>query len=227
MSNLLRNSSPNALTRDQAFVLEKKRAAERERQVRKARALAAQGRGNDTEVAHVAPGEIVLPKALQTPEVMAALGKVAAARGVPLARLRVGDARNSINPKTGAPEFDLSDNELISIRTALSNAGIPMWTGNPWASMSAHFDQWTSSPITVGATGEGQAGGGSSTGGSVPYRYDGPEIEEIAVNTPREQGLVQKIGRGDSCAFRTATALERPKSGTSYMRKAELSQASR
>ncbi len=51
------------------MALEKKRGVERERSMRQARALAAQGRGADTKVAHVAPGEIVLPKALQTPEV--------------------------------------------------------------------------------------------------------------------------------------------------------------
>ena len=185
MSNLLRNSSPSALTRDQAFAREKKRMAERGRLIRKARDLAAQGRGTDTEVAHVAPGEIVLPKAMQTPEVMAALTKIAAVRGVPLARLRVGDSRNNINPKTGAPEFDLSERDLASIGTALPNPGNSMWSGNPWSSMISNMDRWASSPINVGSTGGGQPGGGSGADGSAPYRYDGPEMEEITVTAPR------------------------------------------
>jgi len=70
-----------------------------------ARTLARKGRGGDTEIAHVTPGEIVLPPALQTPEVMAALDWAAAGMGVSLDRLRVGARGNAINPQTGKPEF--------------------------------------------------------------------------------------------------------------------------
>jgi hypothetical protein len=66
MSQLFRNSGPGALTCEQAVVLEKKRSAERMRQARQARELAAQGRNGDTEVAHVARGENVVPRQLQT-----------------------------------------------------------------------------------------------------------------------------------------------------------------
>jgi len=97
-----------------------------------AETLADQGRGDDTEIAHVTPGELVIPQALQNPEVLAALRRAAAAHNIPLERLTVGNARNSINPETGAAEFDPNI-----------------------------------------------------------YRYDGPDMEEIVVTTPREQGLVQ------------------------------------
>jgi hypothetical protein len=73
------------------------------------RKLARQGRGNDIEVAHVARGEFVIPRALQTPEVMAALSRAAAAGNVPLETLSVGNPMNSINPNTGAAEFGLLD----------------------------------------------------------------------------------------------------------------------
>jgi hypothetical protein len=109
MTNLFRNSSPGALTLQQSIALAKKRVAERRRQMRQAQELAAQGRGDDTEVAHVARGEYVIPEALQTPEVLAALQRAAADCGVPLERLNVGHAMNSINPNTGAPEFGFSD----------------------------------------------------------------------------------------------------------------------
>ncbi len=59
MTQLFRNSSPGALSRKQAVKLEKKRQRER------ARELAAQGRGSETEIAHVARGELVIPFALQ------------------------------------------------------------------------------------------------------------------------------------------------------------------
>jgi len=74
-----------------------------------ARILALKGRGNDTEIAHVARGEIVVPVQLQNGEVLSALKKAAASYDVPLEMLRVGTAINSINPGTGAPEFGVLD----------------------------------------------------------------------------------------------------------------------
>ncbi|MBX7200313.1 MAG: hypothetical protein K1X51_13175 [Rhodospirillaceae bacterium] len=76
-----------------------------------ARAMALQGRGGDTEVAHVTVGEIVLPRALQTRAVIEALGRAAGEAGIPLSHLRVGSGRNSINPRTGLPEFADSSEE--------------------------------------------------------------------------------------------------------------------
>ena len=70
-----------------------------------ARKLARKGRGGDNAIAHVTPGEIVVPQALQTPEVMAALDWAAAGLGIELDRFRVNAQANSINPETGAPEF--------------------------------------------------------------------------------------------------------------------------
>ncbi len=103
------NKSPGALTMEQAIARHKKSIAEYRRQARHARELAAQGRGGDTEIAHVTPGEIVLPKALQTPTVLGAIHQAAMDAGIPVDQLRVGSTLNSINPQTGQPEFfDLS-----------------------------------------------------------------------------------------------------------------------
>jgi len=110
MTKLFRNSSPGALTLNESIELEKKREKERRKQMRQARELAAQGRGEDTEVAHVALGELVVPQALQTPELLAALRRVAAANNIPFDALRVGSAMNSRNPRTGAPEFGAWNN---------------------------------------------------------------------------------------------------------------------
>lgn len=74
-----------------------------------ARILALQGRGDDTEVAHVARGEMVVPEALQNPKVLAALREAAALKGVPLGKLRVGHPQNGRNPDTGTPEFGVID----------------------------------------------------------------------------------------------------------------------
>jgi hypothetical protein len=102
MTKLFRNDSPGALTREQAVALEKKRMKER---VRQARELAAAGRGEDTEIAHVALGELVVPAALQSPEVLDVLRRAAESQNIPFDRLRVGSRENSINPNTGAVEF--------------------------------------------------------------------------------------------------------------------------
>jgi hypothetical protein len=76
-----------------------------------AHVVAMGGRGGDTELAHVTPGEIVIPKRLQTPEFLKALYLGARAFGIDPARLVVGSGRNVINPRTGQPEFDDSDDD--------------------------------------------------------------------------------------------------------------------
>jgi hypothetical protein len=130
MTNLFRNSSPAALTMAQATALEKKRLAERRRQKRQAEKLAAQGRGEDTEIAHLAPGEFVVPEALQTPAFMAALRRAAADQGISLEMLRIGSAKNRINPNTGMPEFAFDDVTLdplppLELPPEFQNQGLP------------------------------------------------------------------------------------------------------
>jgi len=73
-----------------------------------ARVLAAQGRGGDTEVAHLSPGEVVLPRSLQTPELMHAIAALAHDRGIDPDRLVVS-GRSSVNPHTEAEEFGMFD----------------------------------------------------------------------------------------------------------------------
>ena len=51
------------------------------------------------------PGEIVVPKVLQTAEVRGAVRHAAQRAGLPLDQLRVGSPANRINPDTGAAEF--------------------------------------------------------------------------------------------------------------------------
>ena len=62
------------------------------------------GRPERTELAHMTPGEVVIPAELRTPELMAVLKAAAEAQGIDLDRFLVG-SRNSINPNTGLEEF--------------------------------------------------------------------------------------------------------------------------
>lgn len=67
--------------------------------------LALRGRGGDADIAHVTAGELVVPKSLQTTDVLTALQGAAWKQNIPLERLRVGSTANTVNPATGLPEF--------------------------------------------------------------------------------------------------------------------------
>lgn len=71
-----------------------------------ANVMAGMGRGPDTEVAHVTPGEIVVPaRVAAQPEVRNALVGGFRNAGANPGRYVVGSRMNSLNPMTGRPEF--------------------------------------------------------------------------------------------------------------------------
>ena len=185
MTKLFRNDSPGALTREQAVELEKKRMKERKRQ---AQALAAQGRGGDTEIAHVALGELVIPELLQTPELIDALRRAAAESGIPFDRLRVGSRRNSINPETGAAEFGISTPEDPYANPYYDGIDGVMSSTTPWEDHGNYFDNrfnevvYDRSNDFGGA--EGPSGGSQPQPPQQPYVYNGPVTEETTVKTP-------------------------------------------
>lgn len=79
----------------------------------KSKQMAEYGRNGDTEMAHVTPGEIVIPESIQTPRVMQVLSMEFEEQGVPMERYIVQDnddmeGPNSTNPETGNDEFFLS-----------------------------------------------------------------------------------------------------------------------
>tara|TARA_B100001939_G_scaffold344806_1_gene360028 strand:+ start:1058 stop:2398 length:1341 start_codon:yes stop_codon:yes gene_type:complete len=70
-------------------------------------ALAAQGRGGDTILAHLRPGEVVLPPEVLEPSLVKQLEKKLQDKGFEYSALVAGDEDVSINPATGLPEFGL------------------------------------------------------------------------------------------------------------------------
>lgn len=69
---------------------------------------AKEGRGGDTILAHLTPGEIVVPVQLvQTKKDLAILQKLFDRNGVDLNQYTAGHESNSINPETGYPEFGI------------------------------------------------------------------------------------------------------------------------
>lgn len=69
-------------------------------------ALASQGVGGDTAMAHLTPGEIAVPPEVQTPKVLATLNKAFTQKHVSPQQFQVGNPASSINPKTGAPQYN-------------------------------------------------------------------------------------------------------------------------
>lgn len=67
--------------------------------------LAAKGRFGDTAIAHLTPGEIIIPRDMQTPELIGNLSNLYNSHGTSLARYQVGNEEQSINPETGHPEY--------------------------------------------------------------------------------------------------------------------------
>ena len=68
--------------------------------------LAAQGRGGDSMIAHLTPGEIMVPPEVQTPKVLATLKKDFHKHGVSPQQFTAGSPASSTNPKTGVPEYN-------------------------------------------------------------------------------------------------------------------------
>jgi hypothetical protein len=64
------------------------------------------GRGGDVVLAHMTPGEVVIPAEIaHDPEVFEMLNEVFAMAEIDIAEFTVGDPMNKINPETGYPEF--------------------------------------------------------------------------------------------------------------------------
>ncbi len=67
------------------------------------------GRNGDTELAHVAPGEVIVPPEVieQYPQLGAVIGQALSSMGADPNRYVVGSSASSLNPNTGQPEFFL------------------------------------------------------------------------------------------------------------------------
>ena len=113
-----------------------------------ARALAKMGRSTDTNIAHVTPGDMVIPATViqQNPQLGQFAASTIASLGGDPSRYVVGMPDNSINPATGRPEFfDWRDLiqvvapaaagayfDLGSLGTALTSGAVNKLTGGSW-----------------------------------------------------------------------------------------------
>ena len=113
--------------------------------------LAAMGRGGDTEVGHLTPGELVVPdRVQQQPDIRAKLIEAFEKAGVPIGRYTVGGKDDSRNPQTGMREY-WSGGEADS-----AGAGGPGGSGSG----------------AGGSSGSGGDGGGGYGGGTPSHHGD-------------------------------------------------------
>lgn len=120
--------------------------------------LAAQGINGDSLLAHLTPGEIMVPPEVQTPKVLATLKKDFKAHGVQPQQFTAGSPASSTNPKTGVPQYNFMSAFLPA---ALGVAGAVLAPETGGASLEL-------SPLAMGAIGGGlgSAAGGLLTGQS-------------------------------------------------------------
>jgi len=93
--------------------------------------MAGYGRNGDTEMAHLTPGETVVPRQVlqQNPQVARGLGRAFQDAGADPRRYVVGSGQNSVNPMTGKREF-FFDKILPFLTKAASNPAVQGAIGN-------------------------------------------------------------------------------------------------
>lgn len=68
--------------------------------------LAQQGRNGDSMIAHLTPGEMMVPPQVQTHKVLATLDKAFKSKHISPQQFTAGSPQSSTNPKTGVPEYN-------------------------------------------------------------------------------------------------------------------------
>ena len=127
--------------------------------------MAKNGRYGDTMMAHVTPGEIVVPLPVQTPRVVSTIKNEMDRAGVPLSRYVVGSDQNSINPSTGVQEHGFLSKVLGVAVPAIGG----FLTGGP---AGAALGALKGVGGLAGGGSGGQAAGGGTGGGGVTSSSD-------------------------------------------------------
>ena len=81
------------------------------------------GRGGDRVLGHLTPGELVVPKSCQTPELMELFARAAHGAGLDPNRFIVGSPEASRNPRTGLEEFLEGDSGGVGDTGSSSTSG--------------------------------------------------------------------------------------------------------
>ena len=131
--------------------------------------MARYGRNGDTRMAHLTPGETVVPREVlrQNPKVARGLGKAFQDAGSDPRRYVVGSGQNSINPVTGKPEF-FFDKILPFLGKLASNPAVQGAIGNVALRKLQGKDVSLRDALLGGAIGGG-LGAVSGRGTGIPF----------------------------------------------------------
>lgn len=152
--------------------------------------LASKGRGGDNTLAHLTQGEIVIPLAAQTPELIQTLEQAFLESGLPLDRYIVGDDDNSVNPETGMPEYGLGKIFKKVIGAAAPIVGNLIAPGIGGAIGGAVSGLISGDEAEAGGAAGGTAGGGGMVASNVT-----PEVATAArPKSPETQAPSIQVG---------------------------------
>ena len=127
------------------------------------------GRNGDTEMAHLTPGETVVPRQVlqQNPQVARGLGRAFQDAGADPRRYVVGSGQNSVNPMTGKREF-FFDKIIPFLAKAASNPAVQGAIGNA-ALRKVQGKDVSLRDALLGAAVGGGLGAMSGRGTGVPF----------------------------------------------------------
>ena len=151
--------------------------------------MARYGRNGDTRMAHLTPGETVVPREVlrQNPKVARGLGKAFQDAGSDPRRYVVGSGQNSINPVTGKPEF-FFDKIIPFLGKLASNPAVQGAIGNVALRKLQGKDVSLRDALLGGAIGGG-LGAMSGVGTGVPFLDNMLDVDP---------GIVNKLTSGGS-----------------------------
>lgn len=153
--------------------------------------MAAKGRGGDSMMAHMTPGEIAVPPQVQTPEVLAALNKAFSAAGADPTQFQVGNPDQKVNPETGVPEFSFFDT-LLPIGLGIAGSAI----GGPV--LGAGLADLGVGATTAGILGGALGGGLGSTAGNLIQGKPLGQAAAMGAGSAIGSGIGGAIGGGAS-----------------------------
>ena len=174
--------------------------------------LAQAGRGEDTALAHVRPGEVVIPpEAFEDPEFESLIEKKFEELNIDPARMVVGVGIASLNPITGLEEFGFFKKLAKSVKKVVKKvikplAQVAQFIPGPWQPLAVLANKaftvydvakGRASPLALLTMGKGvPAGGGSSGIGSL---FGG--VKEFVTKGADGVGLLGNVGKGLGSLF--------------------------
>jgi hypothetical protein len=174
--------------------------------------LAQAGRGEDTALAHVRPGEVVIPpEAFEDPEFESLIEKKFEELNIDPARMVVGVGIASLNPITGLEEFGFFKKLARGVKKVVKKvikplAKVAQFIPGPWQPLAVLANKaftvydvakGRASPLALLTMGKGvPAGGGSSGIGSL---FGG--VKEFVTKGADGVGLLGNLGKGIGSIF--------------------------